>query len=257
MVMKKMIKYIVADILQSRIMIAYTIILLVISFSVFAIEDNPAKGILSLLNIILFIVPLVSIIFSTIYIYNSSEFIELLVSQPLQRNAIWLSMFAGLSLSLSLAFLLGSGIVILVYAWSATGFIMLASGILLSNVFVAVSLLASVRIRDKARGIGAAIMLWLYFAMLFDTLVLFLLLQFSDYPIENSVVALTALNPIDLSRVLILLRIDVSAMMGYTGAIFRDFFGSTSGMLIALAMMLTWIGLPAYISTARFRSKDL
>lgn len=255
--MKKMIKYIIADILQSRIMIAYTMILLVISFSVFAIEDNPAKGILSLLNIILFIVPLVSIIFSTIYIYNSSEFIELLVSQPLQRKAIWLSMFTGLALSLSLAFLLGAGIVILIYAWSATGLIMLASGLLLSVVFVAISLLASVRIRDKARGIGAAIMLWLYFAMLFDTLVLFLLLQFSDYPIENSVVTLTALNPIDLCRVLILLRIDVSAMMGYTGAIFRDFFGSTGGMLIALSIMLIWIGVPAYISTARFKSKDL
>lgn len=255
--MKKMIKYIIADILQSRIMIAYTMILLVISFSVFAIEDNPAKGILSLLNIILFIVPLVSVIFSTIYIYNSSEFIELLVSQPLQRKAIWLSMFTGLALSLSLAFLLGAGIVILIYAWSATGLIMLASGTLLSVVFVAISLLASVRIRDKARGIGAAIMLWLYFAMLFDTLVLFLLLQFSDYPIENSVVTLTALNPIDLCRVLILLRIDVSAMMGYTGAIFRDFFGSTGGMLIALSIMLIWIGAPAYISTARFKSKDL
>ena len=35
------------------------------------------------MNVILFTVPLVSILFSTIYIYNSSEFIELLLSQPL------------------------------------------------------------------------------------------------------------------------------------------------------------------------------
>lgn len=252
-----MIKYIIADILRSRIVIVYTLVLLALSLSVFAIEDNPAKGILSLLNIILFIVPLVSIIFSTIYIYNSSEFIELLVSQPLQRKTIWLSMFAGLAMSLSLSFVAGAGIAILIYAGSVTGLIMIASGILLSVIFVAISLLASVKIRDKAKGIGVAIMLWLYFAMLFDTLVLFLLFQFSDYPIEKGMVALTALNPVDLSRVLILLRIDVSAMMGYTGAVFRQFFGSGSGMLVALAVMLLWIAVPLRISTTRFKNKDL
>jgi Cu-processing system permease protein len=252
-----MIKYIIADILRSRIVIAYTLVLLATSLSVFAIEDNPAKGILSLLNIVLSIVPLVSIIFSTIYIYNSSEFIELLVSQPLQRKTIWLSMFAGLAMSLSLSFVAGAGIAILIYAGSVTGLIMIASGILLSVIFVAISLLASVKIRDKAKGIGVAIMLWLYFAMLFDTLVLFLLFQFSDYPIEKGMVALTALNPVDLSRVLILLRIDVSAMMGYTVAVFRQFFGSGSGMLVALAVMLLWIVVPLRISTTRFKNKDL
>lgn len=255
--MKKMIKHIITDILRSRIMVAYTVVLLLISLSVFAIEDNPVKGILSLLNIILFIVPLVSIIFSTIYIYNSSEFIELLVSQPLPRKTIWLSMFAGLAISLSLSFLVGAGIVILLYAGSVTALILVASGILLSVIFVAISLLASVKIRDKAKGIGAAIMLWLYFAMLFDTIVLFLLLQFSDYPIEKGMVALTALNPIDLSRVLILLHIDVSAMMGYTGAVFRQFFGSRSGMFAALFIMIVWVGVPLGVSTARFKSKDL
>ena len=255
--MKKMVRYIIADILRSRIMIVYTIVLLAISFSVFSIEDNPAKGILSLLNIILFIVPLVSIIFSTIYIYNSSEFIELLVSQPLQRRSIWLSMFAGLAISLSLAFLLGAGVAILFYAWSLTGLIMLCSGILLSVVFVAIAMLASVNIRDKAKGIGTAIMLWLYFSMLFDTIVLFLLFQFSDYPIEKAMVGLTALNPIDLSRVMMLLRIDVSAMMGYTGAVFQHFFGNSIGMLIALAIMISWIALPLSISTIKFKNKDL
>lgn len=255
--MKKLVKYIITDILRSRTMIAYTVVLLVISFSVFSIEDNPAKGILSLLNIILFIVPLVSIIFSTIYIYNSNEFIELLVSQPLQRKSIWLSMFTGLAVSLSLAFFAGAGIAILLYAWSMTGLIMLGCGVLLSIVFAAIAMLASVKIRDKAKGIGTAILLWLYFSMLFDTLVLFLLFQFSDYPIEKGMVALSFLNPIDLSRVLILLRIDVSAMMGYTGAVFQSFFGSEGGMMIALAIMITWIAVPLSISTIRFNNKDL
>src|SRR5690606_790673 len=104
--MNKMIKYVIADILRNRIVLAYTVLLLVMSLSIFTFEDNAAKGILSLLNILLFIVPLVSLIFSTIYLYNSAEFIELLVSQPLKRKSIWLSMFYGLGTELPLAVML-------------------------------------------------------------------------------------------------------------------------------------------------------
>src|SRR6478752_9527092 len=94
---KKIIKYITADILRNRIVLVYTIVLLIISCSVFMLQDDATKGLLSLLNITLLIVPLVSIIFSAIYVYNSAEFIELLVSQPLKRKSIWLSLFYGLA----------------------------------------------------------------------------------------------------------------------------------------------------------------
>src|SRR5436853_1664031 len=113
--MKKVIKYVVVDILRNKIVLGYTIFLLAIAMSAFNLEDNASKGLLSLLNIILIIVPLVSIIFSTIYIYNSAEFIELLVSQPLKRRTIWLSLFTGLAASLSLAFFVGTGILVLIY----------------------------------------------------------------------------------------------------------------------------------------------
>ena len=255
--MLKMIKYVIADIIRSKIIIAYTLFLLAISFTVFSMENNPTKGILSLLNIILFIIPMVSIIFSTIYIYNSSEFIELLVSQPLKRSVIWLSMFIGLAGSLTLAFLIGTGIPVFIFAFSATGLFMIAGGCILSIIFAALSLLATVKIRDKAKGIGMAILLWLYFSMLFDTLILFMLFQFSDYPIEKGMVALTALNPIDLTRILILMRIDVSAMMGYTGAIFRDFFGTDTGMILTSTILLLWVAVPLTLSTLLFKSKNL
>ena len=74
--MKKILKYVIVDIIQNKIVLIYTFLLLLISLSVFNLESNSAKGLLSLLNVILILVPLISIIFSTIYIYNSSEFIE-------------------------------------------------------------------------------------------------------------------------------------------------------------------------------------
>ncbi|HEX3023908.1 MAG TPA: ABC transporter permease subunit [Chitinophagaceae bacterium] len=255
--MKKIIKYVITDILRNRIMLIYTFFLLAASFSVFSLEDNSSKGLLSLLNVILIVVPLVSIIFSTIYVYNSAEFIELLVSQPLKRKSIWLSLFTGLSSSLSFAFLIGAGIPVLIYQANTTGFMMIAVGVLLSIIFVAVAMLAAVQTRDKAKGIGIAILLWLYFSLLFDGLVLFILFQFADYPLEKPMIAMSTFNPIDLGRILILLQLDVSAMMGYTGAIFKDFFGTVTGMTFSFAILLFWIGVPVFFSTRKFNRKDL
>lgn len=255
--MARLIKYIILDILKNKIMLIYMAVLAVLSWGVFSLEDNSTKGLLSLLNIVLMIVPLVSIIFSTIYQYNSSEFIELLLSQPIQRQKIWLSLFIGLSISLILAFVIGAGIPLLFFEYSAIGFMMVGIGCLISMVFVAIAFLSSILTRDKAKGIGISIMLWLLFALLFDSLVLFLMFQFAEYPIEKVMVGITALNPITLSRILILLHLDVSAMMGYTGAIFKDFFGTALGLVIAFLLILMWIVIPFYISLVKFKKMDL
>lgn len=255
--MKKIIKYLITDILRNKIVIAYTLLLLIISFSVFTLQDNSDKGLLSLMNIVLIIVPLISIIFSTIYIYNSSEFIELLVSQPLQRKHLWISLFAGMAIALTFAFFIGVAIPVFLYSFTATGLILVGVGLLLTLIFVAIALLAVVYTRDKAKGIGMAVLIWLYFSIIFDGLVLFILFQFADYPLEKPMLILSTLNPIDMGRILILLKMDVSALMGYTGAIFKDFFGTPSGVVITLFIMLLWILIPISLSVRKFRRKDL
>lgn len=255
--MNRITKFIVLDIIKNKIVLVYTLILSVLSWSVFSLEDNSTKGLLTLLNVILLTVPLVSVIFSTIYIYNSAEFIELLLSQPIKRSKIWWSLFQGVSTSLLLSFFIGTGIPILFYAPSNVGLMMLVVGFFITTVFVSIAFLSSIITRDKAKGIGIAIMLWLFFALLFDGLVLFVLFQFAEYPIEKMMVGVTAFNPIDLARVLILLHLDVSAMMGYTGAIFKDFFGTSLGIVIAFFVLFLWILIPFWISMLKFKKKDL
>lgn len=255
--MNRIVKFIVLDILKNKIVLVYTLILAVLAWSVFSLEDNSTKGILTLLNVVLLTVPLVSVIFSTIYLYNSSEFIELLLSQPINRSKIWWSLFFGLVISLLLSFFIGVGIPILIYAPGDVGFMMLLVGLFISTVFVSIAFLSSIITRDKAKGIGISIMLWLFFALLFDGIVLFLLFQLADYPIEKMMVGITALNPIDLARILILLHLDVSAMMGYTGAIFKDFFGTTLGVVLVFIILFLWIAIPYWLSLVKFKRKDL
>jgi Cu-processing system permease protein len=255
--MNRMIRFVALDILKNRTILFYTILLAVLSWSVFSLEDNSTKGILTLLNLILLTVPLVSIIFSTIYIYNASEFIDLLVSQPISRTRIWISLFIGVTCSQLLAFIIGAGIPILLFAPFTIALFMIVGGCLITIAFIAIGFLASVSMRDKSKGIGIAIMLWLYFALLFDGIVLFLLFQLSDYPIEQGMIAVTLLSPIDLTRIMILLQMDVSALLGYTGAVFKEFFGSTFGIMISAITLFLWGIIPFYVSLLKFNKRDL
>ena len=255
--MFKLSRYVLYDILRSRVIIAYTLFLGVITFSLFQLEDNESKAILSLLNIVLIIIPLMSMIFTTIHYYNSYEFIELLLAQPLGRNRILLSEYGGVAVSLVSAFWIGAGIPVLLYAFNPTGMALLFTGTCLTLIFTSLAFVTAVKARDKAREIGMALLLWFYFALIYDGIILLVLFTFSDYPMEKFTLALAALNPIDLGRIFIMLKMDISALMGYTGALYKQFFGSAAGVLFTAGTMLFWIVAPLLLAMRMFRKKDL
>ena len=255
--MMKLSKYVLYDILKNKIIIAYTLFLLIVSLSMFQMDENSSKAMLSLLNIVLIVLPLVSLIFTTIHYYNSYEFIELMSSQPMSRTRIILSEYAGVSISLLSAFIIGVGLPVLFFSADETGFALLFTGTSLTLVFTSIAFFASVMARDKARGIGLCLLLWFYFALIYDGIVLLILFTFSDYPLEKLTLLLTALNPIDLGRIFIMLKMDISALMGYTGALYKDFLGSSTGILFTTGIMLVWILLPLWLAVRRFKKKDL
>jgi len=255
--MLRIIKYVLYDILQNRIVVGYTLFLLAVSFGVFNLGGDATKGLVSLLNVVLIVSPLVSIVFATIHFYNASEFVELLAAQPIRRGVIIWSSFWGLAIAMVLAVFVGIGIPVALFAASPTGLSLVIVAAGLSVAFVSIALLASVLTRDKAKGIGVALLIWFYFALLYDALVLFLMFSFADYPLEKAMIAVIALNPIDLARVVVLLQMDIAALMGYTGALFREFLGTGWGVGFAFVSMLLWIYMPMLWAARVFRRKDL
>ena len=159
--MARIVKYVFYDLLRTRFIVLYALLLLVSTIVLFQFDSDPGKIILSLLNIVLMVVPLVSIVFTTIHFFNSYEFIELMLAQPVNRTVIFLSEFLALALSLCLAYLIGVGLPMIAYgAWS-DGITLLFSGLMLTLVFVSLAFLASVLTRDKAKAIGLALLFWL------------------------------------------------------------------------------------------------
>lgn len=255
--MKTIIKYVTVDLLRNKVVLVYAIVLAVLSFSVLSIDRNSSKGLLSLLNITLLFVPLISVLFSTIYFFNSIEFIELLLAQPVKRTKVLLAEYAGLSTSLCIAYLLGIGLPVLIMAPNIAALTLLISGLLLTMVFSAIALLIFVLFKDKTKGIGAAIVSALFFTLLFDGLLLMFIYSFGDYPIDKPILGMVALNPVDLARILMLLQLDVAVLMGYSGALFKKFLGTGFGSIYAIVCMLVWIVLPLLCSVKVFRRKDL
>ncbi len=250
-------KYVLYDIVRNRFVILYALFLLVITLSMFSLDSDPGKSTLSLLNIILLVVPLVSIIFTTIHFFNSYEFIELLLSQPVNRRTIFLAEFFSVAFALSCAFLIGVGLPMVLLNFNESSLYLILAGLLLTLVFVALAFAASVSTRDKAKGIGVALLFWFYFTLIYDGLVLYIIYSFSDYPLEKVTLVLVSLNPVDLARIIILLKLDLSALMGYTGAFYKSFFGNSTGIIYSCLFLLLWIVAPLLIALRRFSHKDI
>jgi len=123
--------------------------------------------------------------------------------------------------------------------------VLILDGVVLSFVFAGLSFWIALRFENRIKGFGLAVVVWLFFAVIYDGIVLLLLMLFRDYPLENFSLVASLLNPIDLSRILILLKLDISALMGYTGAVFQKFFGNSLGMTLTMLSLILWTVLPA------------
>jgi Cu-processing system permease protein len=257
--MLKIIRYQFSDITRSRWVLVYFFFFLATTLLLFQFGGGPEKALLGVSNVILLVVPLVSVLLGTMYVYNAREFVELLLAQPVRRGSLYWALYLGLALPLSGCLVVGLGLPFLVNWSTVPGeifLLLLVAGVLLTAVFVAFGLLITSRIEDRVKGLGAAILIWILLALLYDAGVLLIANRFSEYPLESPLLVMTILNPVDLARVLLLLRFDAAALMGYTGAVFESFFGSIVGVAVSLVSLVVWIVAPALLGRRSFERKD-
>ena len=54
----------------------------------------------------------------------------------------------------------------------------------------------------------------------------------------------------------ILLKLDISALLGYTGAVFQKFFGTNFGFIISSFVLTLWVLIPTYLIKVKSNKKD-
>ena len=247
--------------MRSRWSYVYFAFYLALGFVLLFLNNDINKAIITLMNIIIVLTPLIGTIFGVMYYYNSKEFTELLLAQPIKRSTIFLGQYLGISISLTLSLALGLGIPFLMYGLfkSAAIFdfsLLLVVGSLLNFIFVALAFNIALSNDNKIKGFGYAILMWLFLAVIYDGLFLISLVVFNEYPLDNFSLLATMFNPIDLSRILVLLKLDISALLGYTGAVFKQFFGTNLGLFVSLFVMILWVVFPVWRINFKLRKKD-
>ena len=259
--MLKILKYSFYDLIRSSWSYVYFGFYLLLGIVLLFLNNDLSKAVITLMNVIIVLVPLIGTVFGVMYYYNSKEFTELLLAQPLKRSTIFLGQYLGVAISLSMSLILGLGIPFIAYGlfkstaiWDFS--LLLITGVFLTFIFSALAYNIALSHENKIKGFGYAILMWLFLAIIYDGLFLMSLIIFKDYPLDKVSLIGTILNPIDLSRTLILLKLDISALLGYTGAVFKRFFGTNLGFIISFLMLSMWVLLPALKIIIKSKRKD-
>lgn len=259
--MFKILKYSFYDLMRSRWSYVYFLFYLLLASVLLFLNNDLSKAIITLMNVIIILVPLIGTIFGVMYYYNSKEFTELLLAQPLKRTSIFVGQYLGVALSLSMSLILGIGLPFMLYGlfmsdsiWNFS--LLLITGTFLTFIFTALAFNISLSNENKIKGFGYAVLLWLFLAVIYDGIFLLSLILFEDYPLDKVSLIGTMLNPIDLSRTLILLKLDISALLGYTGAVFKKFFGTNFGLIVSIAMLSLWVIAPVFRIIFKAKKKD-
>ncbi|HET9013426.1 MAG TPA: ABC transporter permease subunit [Gemmatimonadaceae bacterium] len=249
------------DVARSRWLVAYTLFFALVTEALLRFAGGGARTILSLASVMLYVVPLVTLVFGTISFYNARELIELLLAQPVPRGVLYRGLYLGLAAPLALAVVAGIGTPFVLRGFGETGqgstlAALLLVSVALSAICSAAAFCIALWSDDRLKGLAAAIGVWLLGAIVYDGLVLAVVAAFADYPLERPMLALMLANPIDLARVTLLLQLDVSALMGYTGAVFQQFLGGIVGTLVAAGALIVWFAVPVALGARTFRHKD-
>lgn len=259
--MLKILKYSFYDLMRSRWSYVYFAFYLLLGVVLLFLNNDLSKAVITLMNIIIILVPLIGTIFGVMYYYNSKEFTELLLAQPLKRSSIFLGQYLGVALSLSMSLILGLGLPFMFYGLFKSAAIwdfslLLVTGLFLTFIFTALAFNIALSTENKIKGFGYAILMWLFLGIIYDGIFLMSLIIFEDYPLDKVSLIGTMLNPIDLSRTLILLKLDISALLGYTGAVFKQFFGTGLGLITSFIALLLWIVFPVLSILLKSKKKD-
>jgi Cu-processing system permease protein len=222
-----------------------------------------ARVTFSLLNLVLFIVPLAGLMLGVTSLAGTGESLSLLLAQPVSRAEVIAGKFLGLTAAIGAAQALGLGGGGMVVALNAgadqvLGYAALcALSLVLGTLSISVSLLLATLWPERLRAISAALLLWLVLVVGYDLVVLGMTSVLRGVPLQVVLFPAMLLNPVDLTRVLTTLAVGSGALFGPTSAVLVKHFGSAGGLALAFAVLLFETAVPIALATRRFRTRDL
>ncbi|MGZ3779622.1 MAG: ABC transporter permease subunit [Pseudobdellovibrionaceae bacterium] len=254
----KLSKYEFLNIIRSRWVFFYTMFLFLLSVFFLFLVGNPEKALVTVSSVVTVLVPLTCVLFTSFYWYNSEKLMEILLTQPISRKSVLIARFFAMSISLGSGFFLGVIVPFLARGYFKIDLLSVCFfGFFLAMTFTAIGLLIGVAVNDKMRGVGLGFGVWFYFILAHDLLILAILIFSKDYPMDLPASVLASLNPIGLTRVILLVMQDASMLLGHSGALVREILVGPKGVLLAATIVISWLSIPFVICMKLFARRDV
>jgi Cu-processing system permease protein len=230
----------------------------------FAGMQNFTRTSASILNLVLYIVPLVALIMGTLSFTGDKGSTELLFSQPVSRAEVLLGKFLGVFFSMALSTLIGfllAGFIII--AGSGTEgmtryMAFVALSLLLSLVFLSLSVVTATLSRRKSKAFGLALFLWFFFVVFYDLLAIGGTLLLEGQAANTFLFVSLFGNPVDMVRVASLISLDNVTIFGASGAVLIRFLGGPDWSIAFLLLALTvWVAAPLLLSHRLLMRQDI
>jgi len=259
--------------IRNKWMVIFAIVfgVLVVSISYFGMMAEGFSGMqgftrtsASLLNLVLYIVPLVALTMGTLSFTGDKGSTELLFSQPVSRTEVLIGKLTGLFFSVALSSAMGftAAGTIVVAANGTEGllryvaFVCLSLGLALA--FLSIAVFVATFSRRKARAFGLALFIWFFFVLFYDLLTLGGTLLLGGRSANFFLFLSLFGNPVDMVRVASLILLDNVTIFGAAGAALLRFLGgATAGVVLLLAGILFWVTWPLLLSHLLIRRQDI
>lgn len=218
----------------------------------------------SLLNLVLYLIPLVALMMGTLSFTSDKAASELLFSQPVTRAEIALGKLVGLFGSMLTATLIGFGLAGFVIGARAgtEGLIryplLVLFSLWLALIFLSLSVLISALCRRKTKAFGLALVIWFFFALFYDLLVIGGTFLLKERTANAFIFGSLFANPVDIVRVASLIVLDGKEVFGAAGAaLMRYVGGQTTGVIVLVCALTCWSVLPFSLAQRLLRKQDI
>jgi Cu-processing system permease protein len=260
--------------IRNRWIVSSILLLSILAISLTLLGSAPVGAIktselsvtmVSLTSLSIYLIPLIALLLSFDSIVGESErgTLLLLLTYPIRRWQIIIGKFLGHLSILTIAILLGYGIVALYFVFDEVGnsqewlsyIMMMASSLLLGAVFIALGYLISVIVHQRATATGISLVLWLFIVVFYDLMLLGALLADKSHIIESKILAaLILFNPADVYRLFNLTGSEIATLVsGMSGVTQTELLASTT----LISTLILWSLIPLMLSIYIFNKREV
>lgn len=223
-----------------------------------------ARTTAAIVNLVLFFVPLISLVTGAMSIAGEREngTLPFLLSHPVSRLEVFFGKFAGLTVTIWVSIGLGFGISGVVIALKGGGMAdaagyMATAGLsaLLAVSLVSVGLIVSVFSRATARAVGTAVFLWLGFIVVGDLGIMGTTVAM-DLGIKP-VFFMALANPAEVFKIAAVIALSTRfEMLGPVGVYALRTFGSSGAFALLVGVLVLWTVIPLSVGAFLFNKMD-